>query len=72
MSAIFAKREVLHIDEKGHDFLTQPTDAIPNTRGLSEADPSEVVSWRRGDPEELPDTVVAYIDSRIGIRILTS
>lgn len=65
-------QEVLHIDEKGHDFFVQVTDARPDTGGLSGATPSEAVSWGKIDPEKLPDTVVAYLDSTIAMPILTS
>ena len=65
-------QEILHIDEKGHDFFIQITDARPDTGGLSGATPSEAVSWGKIDPDKLPDTVVAYVDSTIAMPILTS
>ncbi|MGB2867761.1 MAG: deoxyhypusine synthase [Bacteroidota bacterium] len=65
-------QEVLKIDEKGHDFFLQITDARPDTGGLSGATPSEAVSWGKIDPDRLPDTVVAYIDSTIAMPIITS
>lgn len=65
-------QEVLKIDEKGHDFFIQITDARPDTGGLSGATPSEAVSWGKVDPDQLPDTVVAYLDSTIAMPILTS
>ncbi len=65
-------QEVLGIDEKGHDFFVQITDARPDTGGLSGATPSEAVSWGKVDPSKLPDTVVAYIDSTVAMPILTS
>lgn len=65
-------QEVLKIDEKGHDFFLQITDARPDTGGLSGATPSEAVSWGKVDPDKLPDTVVAYLDSTIAMPILTS
>ena len=36
--------EVLGIDEKGHDYFLQMTDARPDTGGLSGATPAEAVS----------------------------
>jgi deoxyhypusine synthase len=65
-------QEVLKIDEKGHDFFIQITDARPDTGGLSGATPSEAVSWGKIDPDQLPDTVVAYLDSTVAMPMLTS
>ncbi len=65
-------QEVLKIDEKGHDFFLQVTDARPDTGGLSGATPSEAVSWGKVDPSKLPDTVVAYLDSTVAMPIMTS
>jgi deoxyhypusine synthase len=65
-------QEVLGIDEKGHDFFIQITDARVDTGGLSGATPSEAVSWGKVDPNKLPDTVVAYLDSTVAMPILTS
>lgn len=65
-------QEVLKIKERGHDFFLQVTDARPDTGGLSGATPSEAVSWGKVDPDRLPDTVVAYLDSTVAMPILTS
>lgn len=65
-------QEVLGIKEKGHDFFVQITDARVDTGGLSGATPSEAVSWGKVDPDKLPDTVVAYVDSTIAMPLLTS
>jgi deoxyhypusine synthase len=65
-------QEVLKINEKGHDFFLQVTDARPDTGGLSGATPSEAVSWGKIDPDRLPDAVVAYLDSTVAMPILTS
>lgn len=65
-------QEVLKIDEKGHDFYLQVTDARPDTGGLSGATPSEAVSWGKVDPDKLPDTVVAYLDSTVAMPVLVS
>jgi deoxyhypusine synthase len=65
-------QEVLKIDEKGHDFFIQVTDARPDTGGLSGATPAEAVSWGKVDPAKLGDTVVAYVDSTIALPIVTS
>jgi deoxyhypusine synthase len=65
-------QEVLKINEKGHDFFIQITDARPDTGGLSGATPSEAVSWGKIDPDRLPDTVVVYLDSTVAMPIITS
>jgi deoxyhypusine synthase len=65
-------QEVLGIDEKGHDFFLQITDARPDTGGLSGATPAEAVSWGKIDPDRLPDAVVCYLDSTIALPLMTS
>ncbi|MCC7001386.1 MAG: deoxyhypusine synthase [Gemmatimonadaceae bacterium] len=65
-------QEVLGIDEKGHDYFLQITDARPDTGGLSGATPAEAVSCGKIDPDKLPDAVVCYLDSTIALPILTS
>jgi deoxyhypusine synthase len=65
-------QEVLGLDEKGHDFFLQFTDARPDTGGLSGATPSEAVSWGKVDPDKLPDTVVCYTDTTIALPLLTA
>jgi len=65
-------QEVLGIHEKGHDFFLQVTDARPDTGGLSGATPGEAVSWGKVDPDQLPDTVVCYVDTTIAIPLLTA
>jgi deoxyhypusine synthase len=65
-------QEVLGIDEKGHDYFLQVTDARPDTGGLSGATPAEAVSWGKIDPDRLPDAVVCYSDSTIALPLLTA
>ena len=65
-------QEVLGIDEKGHDFFLQMTDARPDTGGLSGATPNEAVSWGKIDPEMLPGTVVVYLDNSVALPLLTA
>jgi deoxyhypusine synthase len=65
-------QEVLGLDEKGHDYFLQVTDARPDTGGLSGATPSEAVSWGKVDPDRLPDTVVCYLDSTVALPLLTA
>ena len=65
-------QEVLGIQEKGHDYFLQCTDARPDTGGLSGATPAEAVSWGKVDPDKLPDSVVCYTDSTIALPLLTA
>lgn len=65
-------QEVLGIDEKGHDFFLQVTDARPDTGGLSGATPAEAVSWGKIDPDRLPDAVTCYVDATIALPLMTS
>lgn len=64
--------EVLGLEERGHDYFIQITDARPDTGGLSGATPSEAVSWGKVDPDELPSTIVCYTDSTIALPIMAA
>jgi len=65
-------QEILGIEETGHDYFLQMTDARVDTGGLSGATPSEAVSWGKVDPDRLPNAVVCYVDSTIGLPLLTA
>src|SRR5207247_7769045 len=65
-------QEVLGLDEKGHDYYLQFTDARMDTGGLSGATPAEAVTWGKVDPDRLPDAVVCYLDSTIALPLLTA
>jgi len=65
-------QEVLGIDERGHDYFLQVTDARADTGGLSGATPGEAVSWGKVDPDRLPDAVVCYLDSTVALPIITA
>jgi deoxyhypusine synthase len=65
-------QEVMGIEERGHDYFLQCTDARPDTGGLSGATPAEAVSWGKIDPDTLPDCVVCYADSTITLPLLTA
>jgi len=65
-------QEVLGLEEAGHDFFLQFTDARPDTGGLSGATPSEAMTWGKVDPDKLPDTVTCYVDSTIAVPMLTA
>ena len=65
-------QEVMGIEEKGHDYFFQVTDARPDTGGLSGATPAEAVSWGKVDPDKLPDAVVCYTDTTIALPLLSA
>jgi len=65
-------QQILGIEEEGHDYFLQITDARPDTGGLSGATPSEAVSWGKVDPGALPDTVVCYTDATIALPVITA
>jgi deoxyhypusine synthase len=65
-------QEVMGIEERGHDYFLQCTDARPDTGGLSGATPAEAVSWGKIDPDNLPDCVVCYADSTIALPLITA
>lgn len=65
-------QEILGLEEKGHDYFFQITDARPDSGGLSGATPGEAVTWGKINPDKLPDAIVAYVDSTIALPILTS
>ena len=65
-------QEVLGLDEKGHDYYLQFTDARVDTGGLSGATPAEAVTWGKVDPDRRPDAVVCYVDSTIALPLLTA
>ena len=65
-------QEVLGLEESGHDYFLQITDARPDTGGLSGATPQEAMTWGKVDPEMLPDTVTCYLDSTVALPLLTA
>ncbi len=65
-------QEVLGLQEEGHDFFIQFTDARPDTGGLSGATPSEAVSWGKIDPAALSKTIVSYGDCSLMLPFFVS
>ncbi len=65
-------QEVLGIEERGHDYFIQFTDARPDTGGLSGATASESVSWKKMDPDQLAYSVTCYGDATIALPLLTA
>jgi len=64
-------QEVLGLEESGHDYFLQVTDARPDTGGLSGATPAEAMTWGKVDPDLLPDSVICYMDSTLALPLLT-
>jgi deoxyhypusine synthase len=65
-------QEVLGLEENGHDYFLQVTDARPDTGGLSGATPSEAMTWKKVDPDLLPDMVTCYLDTTVALPIITA
>jgi deoxyhypusine synthase len=65
-------QEVLGLEESGHDYFLQVTDARPDTGGLSGATPQEAMTWGKVDPAQLPDTVTCYLDSTVALPLITA
>ncbi|MGL6076191.1 MAG: homospermidine biosynthesis protein [Fimbriiglobus sp.] len=65
-------QEVLGLQEAGHDYFLQFTDARPDTGGLSGATPSEAMTWGKVDPDKLPGTVTCYVDSTVALPLITA
>src|ERR1700749_806993 len=65
-------QEVLGLEEAGHDYFLQVTDARPDTGGLSGATPQEAMTWGKVDPDRLPDSVTCYTDTTIALPLLTA
>ena len=63
---------MLGLEESGHDYFLQITDARPDTGGLSGATAHEAMTWGKVDPDRLPDAVVCYTDSTIALPLLTA
>jgi len=65
-------QEVLGLEEAGHDYFLQITDARPDTGGLSGATATEAMTWGKVDPLKLPDSVTCYTDTTIALPLLTA
>ncbi len=65
-------QEILGIAEKGHDYFIQVTDARVDTGGLSGATPSEAMTWGKVDPEQLPNSIVCYLDSTVAMPVMAA
>jgi deoxyhypusine synthase len=65
-------QEVLGLEESGHDYFLQMTDARPDTGGLSGATSTEAMTWGKVNPDTLYDTVTCYVDTTIALPLMTA
>ncbi len=65
-------QEILGLEEAGHDYFIQFTDARIDTGGLSGATPSEAVSWGKIDPNQLSSTLVCYGDCSVYVPLFAA
>jgi deoxyhypusine synthase len=65
-------QEVLGLQESGHDYFLQITDARPDTGGLSGATPGEAVTWGKVDADKLIDTVTCYLDTTVALPLIAA
>lgn len=65
-------QEVLGLEEYGHDFFIQFTDARPDSGGLSGATPSEAITWGKLDTQMISKTVVCYGDCSVYMPLFVS
>jgi len=59
-----AIQEVLGIDERGHDYFLQVTDARPDTGRLVRSNARRSSTVVKVDPDRLPDAVVVMSTQR--------
>ncbi|MFW6149641.1 MAG: deoxyhypusine synthase family protein [Atribacterota bacterium] len=64
--------QIMDICMEGHDYFIQITADAPHWGGLSGATPSEAVSWKKVNPDEVKNNVVIYCDVTIAAPILFS
>src|SRR5258708_25775589 len=65
-------QEVLGLQESGHDYFLQVTDARPDTGGLSGATSTEAMTSGKVNPDTLSDTVTCYIDTTVAPPLMTA
>jgi len=65
-------QEILYLEEEGHNYFIQITDARPDTGGLSGATPSEAITWGKMAVDATLTSSVAYLDSTVAMPLLTA
>jgi len=64
--------QIFDINKGGHNYFIQITADAPHWGGLSGATPSEAISWKKINPNELKNDVVVYSDVTIAAPLLFS
>ena len=62
--------QIFNIKSGGHDYFIQITADAPHWGGLSGATPSEAISWRKINPNELKNDAVVYCDVTVAAPLL--
>lgn len=65
-------QEILRLQENGHDYDINVTDARPDTGGLSGAPPREAASWGKIDPEKIEESVTVYVDVTVAFPLMVA
>lgn len=65
-------QEIMHLEDDGHDYFMQLTDARQDTGGLSGATPSEAMTWGKVDPATLNRSIVCHTDVTIALPIIAA
>jgi deoxyhypusine synthase len=64
--------QIMNINNTGHDYFIQITADAPHWGGLSGATPSEAISWKKVNPEQIKNDAVVYCDVTIAAPLLFS
>jgi deoxyhypusine synthase len=65
-------QEIMSLEEEGHNYFIQITDARPDTGGLSGATPSEAITWGKVAIEKTLTSSVAYVDATVALPLLAA
>lgn len=65
-------QEIMNLEDDGHDYFVQLTDARVDTGGLSGATPSEAMTWGKVNPETLSRNIVCNVDVTIALPIIAA
>ncbi len=64
-------QQIFNLDDAGHDYFIQITDARPDTGGLSGSTAGEALTWGKVNQDTLADAVTVYTDTTIALPLLT-
>jgi len=65
-------QEIMGLEDDGHDYFMQLTDAREDTGGLSGATPSEAMTWGKVNPDTLNRNIVCHVDVTIALPIIAA